>query len=140
MRPFLIFGETQSKDRFLPYLIDNCLKDNKFKVTKGDQIRDFLYIKDFNQALIKTLDNKKAYGEIINIASGMPISIKDVIYLVTTIIGKGKPILGGIEYRESESMELYADINKAKLILEWEPEYDFKESLKKVINWYKKNN
>ncbi len=140
LRPFLIFGETQSKDRFLPYLIDNCLKDNKFKVTKGDQIRDFLYIKDFNQALIKTLDNKKAYGEIINIASGMPISIKDVIYLVTTIIGKGKPILGGIEYRESESMELYADINKAKLILEWEPEYDFKESLKKVINWYKKNN
>ena len=140
LRPFLIFGEMQSKDRFLPYLIDNCLKDNKFKVTKGDQIRDFLYIKDFNQALIKTLDNKKAYGEVINIASGMPIAIKDVIYLVTRILGKGKPVLGGIEYRKSESMELYADINKAKLILNWEPEHDFKESLEKVINWYKKNN
>ena len=139
LRPFLIYGEMQNKDRFLPYLIENCIKDKKFKVTKGDQIRDYLYIKDFNKALIKTLNNKKAYGEVINIASGIPISIKDVIFTVTKIIGKGIPIWGGIDYRENESMELYADINKAKLILEWEPKYEFKESLHKVINWYCEN-
>ena len=136
LRPFLIFGEMQSKNRFLPYLIENCIKDREFNVTKGFQIRDYLYIKDFNQALIKTLSNEKAYGEIINIASGIPILIKDVVSEVNKIIGKGKPIYGGIDYRDNESMELYADINKAKLLLDWEPKYDFNETIQKVITWY----
>ncbi len=139
LRPFLVFGEMQSKNRFLPYIIENCIKDKEFKVTKGDQIRDYLYVKDFNQALIKSLSNEKAYGEIINIASGVPIRIKDVVKSVKKYIGKGKPILGGLDYRENESMELYADINKAKIILDWEPKFDFQNSLKRVIEWYYKN-
>ena len=139
IRPFLVFGEGQKKDRFLPYLIDNCLKDKEFKVSKGEQIRDYLYIKDFNRALMKSFDNKKAYGEVINIASGIPISIKDVITKVQVIIGKGKPIFGALNYRKGESMNLYADIDKAKKILNWEPRYELDNSLKKVINWYLNN-
>ena len=76
MRPFLVFGEMQGNDRFLPYLINNCLNDREFKVSKGEQIRDYLYVKEFNKGLIKALDNKNAYGEVINIASGNPIGIK----------------------------------------------------------------
>ena len=139
LRPFLVYGENQNKDRFLPYIIEKCIKNKDFKVSKGEQIRDYLYIKDFNLALIKSLINPKAYGEVINIASGIPISIKEVIYNVRGIIGKGNPIIGGIDYRDGESMELYANINKAKLILDWEPRYEFKKTLKKVIKWYEEN-
>ena len=139
IRPFLVYGEGQNKNRFLPYLIDNCINNREFKVTRGAQIRDFLYIKDFNLALIKAFKNQNAYGEVINIASGIPISIKEVIECVTDITGKGKPIYGGIEYRKGESMNLYADIVKAKKILQWEPKFQFKDSLKKVINWYREN-
>ena len=139
LRPFLVFGEMQGKDRFLPYLINNCLKDREFKVSKGEQIRDYLYVEEFNRGLIKALDNKNAYGEVINIASGNPIIIKDVIKIVQGIIGKGKPILGSIDYRRGESMELYADIQKAKKILDWSPRIDFKNSLRKTINWYLEN-
>ena len=139
LRPFLVYGEGQTKKRLLPYVIDNCLNDREFKVSLGEQIRDYLYIKDFNSALIKALNNKNAYGEVINVASGIPISIRKVIETVKEIIGKGKPILGGLDYRKGESMELYANIDKAKRILDWEPEYEFKETLEKVIDWYKKN-
>lgn len=139
LRPFLVYGEMQSKNRFLPYLIENCIHNKEFKVSKGEQIRDYLYVKDFNTALIKSLNNPKCYGEVINIASGKPISIKEVIYTVKEIIGKGSPIIGGIKYRNGESMELYADINKAKKILNWEPKYEFKKTLKKVIKWYQEN-
>jgi len=139
VRPFLVFGELQNKNRFLPYLIDNCIKNKRFKVTKGEQIRDYLYIKDFIDGIVKCLNNEKAYGEIINIASGKPISIKEVILMVNEIIAKGEPIFGGINYREGESMELYANIDKAKEILNWEPKYNFKSCLKKVINWYAEN-
>ena len=139
IRPFLVFGEMQSKERFLPYLIDNCINDREFKVTKGEQLRDYLYIKDFCRAIIKSLDVKEAYGEVINIASGNPISIKEVIDYVQLIVGKGKPIFGGLDYRNGESMELYANIDKAKKILNWIPKYEFKQSLIEVIHWYAKN-
>ena len=139
LRPFLVFGENQNKDRFLPYLINNCLNNREFKVSKGEQIRDYLYVEDFNRAIIKSMTNMKAFGQIINIASGTPISIREVIEYVKQIIGKGKPIYGGLDYRNGESMELYANIEKAKNILDWEPKYDFLESLKKVINWFQEN-
>ena len=139
IRPFLVYGENQKKDRFLPFLIENCLKNKVFKVSKGEQIRDYLYVKDFNRALIKALTNSKSYGEVINIASGKPISIKEVILTVKEIIGKGNPIIGGINYRDGESMELYANISKAKKILDWEPKYKFKKTLKEVIKWYQEN-
>ena len=85
------------------------------------------------------MSKKSAYGEIINVASGIPISIKDLIKNVQSIIKKGRPIFGGIKYRKEESMELYANISKAKTILNWTPEYDFNHSLEEVINWYRKN-
>ena len=139
IRPFLIFGEGQNKNRFLPYLIDNCINNRDFKVTKGEQIRDYLYIKDFNLALVKAFNNQSAYGEVFNIASGFPISIKEVTESVKEIVGKGNPIYGGIDYREGESMKLFANITKAKEILNWEPKFKFKDSLKKVISWYQEN-
>lgn len=139
LRPFLVFGEMQNKDRFLPYLINNCIKNRNFNVSKGEQIRDYLYVKDFNEALIKSFNNKNVYGEVINIASGKPITIKNLIQKVRDLIGKGNPIYGGIDYREGESMKLYANIEKANKLLKWQPRYEFQESLKKVINWYLKN-
>ena len=132
-------GKGKGKTDFCLFLIDNCLNNREFKVSKGEQIRDYLYIKDFNRALINALDNEKAYGEVINVASGIPIAIKEIINYVKELIGKGKPILGGIDYRNGESMELYANIKKAKRILNWEPKYELKKSLKKVISWYLEN-
>ena len=140
LRPFLVYGYQQSKERFLPFLIENCLNNREFKVSMGEQLRDYLYIKDFNMALIKALNNNDAYGEVINVASGIPISIKEVIGTVKEIIGKGKPIFEEVDYRKGESMELYANIEKAKKILKWEPKFDFRHSLKEVIACYSKYN
>ena len=96
-------------------------------------------MKDFNEALIKSFNNKNVYGEVISIASGKPITIKNLIQKGRDIIGKGNPIYGVIDFREGESMKLYANIEKAKRLLDWSPKHDFKKSLEKVINWYSNN-
>ena len=139
LRLFHVYGGNENQGRLWPSLITAAKKNQDFYMTKGEQIRDYLYIKDFIDGIVKCLNNEKAYGEIINIASGKPISIKEVILMVNEIIAKGEPIFGGINYREGESMELYANIDKAKEILNWEPKYNFKSCLKKVINWYAEN-
>ena len=114
IRPFLVYGEGQNCNRFLPQVIKSCLNNEEFKVTKGEQLRDFLYVGDFAEAVNMCLGNKKTYGEIFNIASGKPVSIKYITELVKSFIGKGIPNYGARPYRKGENMELYADIRKSK--------------------------
>ncbi|MDC3047195.1 NAD-dependent epimerase/dehydratase family protein [Prochlorococcus sp. AH-736-A21] len=139
IRPFLVYGERQNSNRFLPQIIKSCLNDEEFKVTKGEQLRDFLYVGDFAEAVNNCLDNKNIYGEIFNIASGKPVSIKNITELVNSYIGKGNPDYGARPYRKGENMELYADIRKSKMLINWEPKTKFIDVLSNIVDWYNKN-
>ncbi len=140
LRLFLVYGPAQDKERFLPNLIINSLKNNNISITLGEQIRDYCYIEDVLNAIFLSFDNRNnALGNVINIASGNPIKIKEMVCKVNSLIGKGKPLFGSIKYRENESMSLYADINKAKKLLNWKPIYKIDEGLKETINWYREN-
>jgi len=137
LRPFLVYGPSQNLDRFLPQIINSCLKNEEFEVSPGDQIRDFCYIDDFVNAVFMSLENQKAYGKIINVASGSPVSIKQIITQVVKIVGSGCAKFGALNYRKGENMELYADISKANKILNWSPKVSLEEGLSKTVEWYK---
>jgi nucleoside-diphosphate-sugar epimerase len=133
LRPFLVYGPKQREDRFIPQIINGCINKDSFPVSEGMQLRDFLFIDDFIDAVFITLKNNNIAGEIINIATGIPVSIKKVINIVASIIKSGQPQFGGIKYRKSENMELYADINKAKNLLNWKPRIDLETGICRTI-------
>ena len=137
LRPFLVYGPQQKLDRFLPYIINECLKGKKFDCSAGNQIRDFCFVNDFIDAIFLSLDNKEANGKTINVASGMPISIKEVTLKIVKLIGKGEPKFGKIKMRKDENNSLYADISLAKTILQWQPKTKLDDGLDKTINFYK---
>ena len=129
----MVYDPGQGTSRFIPQIIEGCLKDEKFPVSKGDQIRDFCYIGDFVEAIFVSLGNKRAFGEVINIASGMPVSIKDIVCEVRGLIGCGRPQFGVIEYRTRENLNLYANTSKSKILLNWSSKTNLKEGLKKTV-------
>lgn len=137
LRAFLVFGPNQKSNRFLPFVINSCLKNESFKCSQGIQIRDFCYVDDFVNAIFKSMKNNKVNGEIINIASGEPISIKDMILKIVGIIGKGNPMFGEMSIRENENLSLYADITKAKQLLCWKPKISVDDGLNITINSFK---
>ena len=55
----------QSKKNFIPQIILGCLKNTKFAVSKGKQLRDFCYIEDVVDAIFLTLNNQKKYNNIL---------------------------------------------------------------------------
>ena len=67
-------------------------------------------------AIFKTLTSKKTNGEIINIGSGKPISIKRVVKIIKGIISKGHPVFGGLKYKKNMHMNNYPKITKAKKV------------------------
>ena len=134
LRLFLTYGPGQSTDRFLPQIIAGCLGDREFPVSEGAQLRDFCYIDDVVEAILLSLITKNALGEIINISSGIPVTIRSIIENVTEIIGGGNPKFGAIPYRIGENMELFADIGKAKSLLGWKGCVHIRNSLKVTID------
>lgn len=138
-RLFLVYGPGQDDKRFLPQIVLACLKGEAIETTEGRQIRDFCYVDDVVEGLIRSAVIPQAKGRIINIASGKPVSIRDMIDEVVGIIGEGKPLFGARPYRTGENMELFADINLAKSLLNWEPCITLEDGLKRAIDYYKGN-
>ena len=134
LRPFLVYGPGQGVERFIPQVIKGCIEEKEFPISEGMQLRDFCFIDDFVRSIFSSIDNTEAFGEVINIASGEPISIKDVVTKIQNIVATGRPQFGKAAYRDEENMELYADITKAKKLLNWQPKISLEEGLKRTID------
>ena len=137
LRPYLVYGPRQDVNRFLPTIIKRCIKDKKFPTSKGDQLRDFLYVDDAIEAIIKSLTNKNARGKIFNIGYGKPKIIKNVIEKVKKISKGGKPQYGMFKLRKFDIPKLYPSIQKVKNTINWKPKISFDKGLKKTINFYR---
>mgnify|MGYP000697533016 CR=1 FL=1 len=135
LRCFLVYGPGQNLPRFLPQVIHGCLKKESFPTSMGEQLRDFCYIDDVVDAIFIALRASQAHGEVINIASGIPTAIRDILMKIQTIVGAGEPLFGKIPYRVGENMALYADISKARALLDWSPKVTLDEGLKNTIAW-----
>ena len=102
-------------------------------------MRDFCFIQDTVESIFSVFGSPAARGEVINIGSGKPVSVRKVIETVNLLTGKGKPRFGEISYRPGENMELYGSISKSKKLLGWEPKETLESGLFKTIQWFKDN-
>ena len=139
VRFFLVYGEGQDDKRFLPQVIRGCLEDRQFPTSVGEQLRDFCHVEDVSRGIISALREEKALGEVINLASGRPVSIRQMIEKVKCLVGKGQPQFGEIAYRPGENMALYADVGKAAKVLGWQARVSLDEGLQRSIEFYGKN-
>ena len=76
LRDFCYMGATVDASRFLPQIIRGCLDNTKFPTSAGEQYRDFCYIEDTIRAFLKALVEPEVEGEVFNVASGKPVSIR----------------------------------------------------------------
>ena len=139
LRLYLVYGPYQDNNRVIPITIQNSIKNKRFDCSHGSQLRDFTYVDDVVEAIIKTLKNKKSPGQIINIGQGNPVKVKKVINKICEILDSGRPQFGKIKFRKDEIKNLYPSIAKAKKVLNWSPKIGIISGLKKTINHYKKN-
>ena len=107
------------------------------KITKGNQKRDYCYIENIIEAIFLALKAKKNDGEVINIGSGNPKTVKTLVKCINRLIGKGKPLFGAINYRNYENKNIYPDIKKANKKLKWKPKISVLKGLELTINYYK---
>lgn len=137
IRPTLVYGPGQSEAFFIPQLIKAAMAGRDFDMTAGEQYRDYVYISDVIEALIKASENFGAIGECINIGSGYAIKIKDIARLINRQMNEGARLhCGAIPYRQGEQWSYCADITRARAVLNWQPQVSFEEGIHLTRHWY----
>jgi dTDP-glucose 4,6-dehydratase len=96
--------------------------------------RDFVYIKDTVNGLIKLMDANKAVGEVINISSNNSYSIKEIIEMLSKYT-KSKPeiVVQQKRKRTSELNKLRGSNKKIYKLAKWRPKYATKENFSKAL-------
>lgn len=131
---------SDSSSHVIPALIKKFViaKNNKQKHVEcwgsGDATREFLYVDDASDAIIKTI-NTDIYYDIINIGGGIEISIKNLAEKVGAFVGFTGDIIWDKSKPDGQPRR-FLDITKANNILGWKPSTNFDDGLKQTIAWY----
>lgn len=121
VRPFGVFGEGEGPTRLAPSIIASCMKGEKVKTTPGEQIRDFVNVKDLVKAIICLSESEYKPYEIYNICSDNPISVRNFILEIVDVCGFDVSLVefGSIPYRKNEAMIFAGDNNKLQRVIQY---------------------
>jgi nucleoside-diphosphate-sugar epimerase len=138
VRYFTVYGPAGRPDMSIFRFIKWIYEEKPIKIFgDGTQARDFTYIDDIARGTIASL--KPLGYEIINLGGGKnPISINQIIEILEKLIGK-KAKREYLNFHKADVKITWADISKAKKLLNWEPEISIEEGLKRTVNWSKEN-
>lgn len=106
---------------------------NKFN--DGIARRDYIYIGDLIEAMASCLDNTNIHGEIINVGSGVPVSLNELISTIEEILSDKLKIYN-VKGRPTDVLDSFLNIEKARSLLKWYPKTDFKSGLEKTLFEY----
>jgi UDP-glucose 4-epimerase len=141
IRYFNVFGPRQ--DPSSPYsgvisVFATALLENRSPTIYGDggQTRDFTYVANVVDGVLRACEAPAASGEVINVATGGRISLNQLFQEMKKIVGASvEPTYA--EPRAGDVRDSQADIAKAKEILGYEPTVSFEDGLKRTIEWYR---
>lgn len=141
IRPFNSYGPKYTEPYIIPEIMTQLMKGNR-ELTLGnvDTSRDFTFVSDTAEAILKAGLEKKAIGEIINVGSGMEVTIRELAFKIAKV-AKTK-----IKIKYDESRERPYDVNrlvcnnrKALEILGWKPKTSLEKGLGITFEWTRKN-
>lgn len=126
-------------DRIIPGIMESVITGKTLEIrSDGEFKRDYVYVKDVVSGYIALAENiDKIKGEAFNFSSGINLSVLSIVKEVENILGKK------IEYKilNNQKNEIPAqslNFDKAKRLLNWKPQADFKQSILETFEWYKK--
>lgn len=131
-RPFNIYGKKQKEMFLIPHIINQALTEDTIKVKDLLPKRDYIYITDLVNGLIKTLETKNKFS-VYNFGSGIELSVAEIIKIIQDVIGTNKKVISEKKERSNEIMNVIADIECAKNDFGWMPKFSFKDGIEDTI-------
>jgi len=136
-RLFFLFGPGENPDRLIPSVLASLLRGEEVLCTHGEQVRDYIYVKDAADAFCALLDSD--ISGPVNIASGRPILLKDLIYKAAKAAGRPKLVrLSALTAAADDPPLLLAETRRLKDVIGWRENWSLEEGLEETLDWWKK--
>jgi nucleoside-diphosphate-sugar epimerase len=141
MRFFTVFGPRQRPDLAIRKFVTKILNDKPIEMFgDGSTGRDYTFVTDTVEGIFKSLNyitsNSNVY-EVINLGNSNPVKLCEMINIIYELTGREKNIIQ-LPMQPGDVDLTYADISKAKSLINYEPQIPFKEGVKLFIEWLKK--
>ena len=134
-RAFFLYGPHEHPARLVSSVISSLLRDEPALCSHGNQIRDFMHVSDVAHAFVLLLDSE-IMGPV-NIASGNPVSIKDIVFKIAKELNGYDKIKLDVLPAKNEPAILTADVARLRTEVGHNPFFDLETGLKQTINWWK---
>jgi NAD dependent epimerase/dehydratase len=138
LRPFNTYGPRQSARAVIPTIIAQALSREEIKLGATSPTRDFLYVADTVQGILRCATTEGVEGETINLGTGVEVSIGEVAQRVLRQLDLEVPISldeDRLRPTDSEVNRLAAEVGKAKELLGWQAKVSLDEGLRRTIQW-----
>ncbi|MDP6038253.1 MAG: GDP-mannose 4,6-dehydratase, partial [Candidatus Latescibacteria bacterium] len=130
-----------ARQTFLGIWVRLLLEGQSFEVWNGNQVRDFTYVDDVVEAFLLTAASQKVNGEVFNLGGDCTIKLVELADLLIELNGGGEyQIRGFPQNRKSIDIgDYYADCNRIKTQLGWEPKVSLREGLTRTLAFYREH-
>jgi nucleoside-diphosphate-sugar epimerase len=137
-RMFNLYGPHEHPDRLVASVIRSLLVGEPARCSHGNQIRDYLFAQDAADAFVALLESDITGP--INIASGQPVAVKEIVLRIGTLLGAAHLIrLGAIPEAPTDVPLVVADVGRVTRELNWRPQYDLDSGLTRTIEWWREH-
>jgi len=137
-RFFTVYGPAGRPDmspfRFVRWIVEGeSLQLNG----DGTQQRDFTHVDDVARGVVAAVSRRTQY-ETINLGSDKPLELNSVIAAIESLVGKSA-IVEHHPFPKTDVMATWANISRARELLDWEPQINMKQGIASVVDWYMEN-
>ena len=142
VRPFNNYGPRQHPEKVIPRFITQALSDEPLTIHgDGHASRDWLYVDDDAEAIEAVVEAPldDVAGEVINVATGIDISVTDIADKVLELLGKPASMRTHVPERLGQVDRHIGSTEKAERLLSWRARTSFEDGLERTISWYRDN-
>jgi nucleoside-diphosphate-sugar epimerase len=135
-RIFFLYGPHEHPARLVSSVINALLRGQPALCSSGEQIRDFLHVADVASAFVALLDCE--VQDAVNIASGKPVAVKDIVQSIGTALRREDLLrLGARPVALGEPPLLVADVRRLTEEVKWRQRIELDAGLGATINWWR---
>ncbi|MBT8265859.1 MAG: NAD-dependent epimerase/dehydratase family protein [Bacteroidia bacterium] len=141
LRLYSVIGPRERPEKMYTKLIACGFNDTEFPLFEGSQshLRSFTYVGDIVDGIVSVIGKETLVdGEVINLGTEIEHTTQEGIEAVETVLGKSIN-MNVIPKRAGDQLRTKANIDKARKLLNYDPQTTLLEGVRHQVNWYKKN-